>query len=275
MALANLYQIFYSQKTKEAIDPGFQPLDNMANERPDWYEFWVIRSFLKNNSLDESRLYAFLSPSFRKKTGIAGADLQRFIGQAPSDVDVVLFSHGWDQIAYFRNVFEQGDYWHPGLMEVSKSFFSSTGIQLDLMAYFGHSMNSVFSNYFAAKPKFWRMWLEIAEHLWRVCEIEAGSLTDALRSSGQYVSGGQEAALKVFVQERIASVLLATTQFQVISLDLSHMPPVLDRLFFEDLRTRKLLSACDTMKLEGSFSNNPFFDEAYEQCRSAIVFRGR
>lgn len=273
MALANIYQIFYDQKTKQALDPAFIPLDNTANQRPDWYEFWVIRNFLNSHRLNDDQFYGFVSPSFRSKTGIRGVDLHGLLNQSPAEIDVVLFSHSWDQIAYFRNVFEHGDYWHPGLMEASAQFFALVGSTLDLKTLVGHSMNSVFSNFFVAKPGFWHAWLEMADCLWSVCEESIGELTNMLKSSGRYFTGGQEAAMKVFVQERIASVILANGQFQTISLDLSHMLPVFGRLFSEDLRTRKLLSVCDTLKLEFAHSKDVFFRDAYEKCRSAVELR--
>jgi len=273
MAIANIYQIFYDQKTKQALDPAFIPLDNMANERPDWFEFWPIRNFLKQASLDESRLYGFVSPSFQSKTGLRGADLLGFLNQAPPEIDVVLFSHSWDQIAYFKNVFEQGEYCHPGLLDASERFFQSCKGIPNIRSLVGHSMNSVFSNYFVAKPSFWRRWLSIADRLWSVCEQESGDLTNLLNSSGNYKSGGvHEAALKVFLQERISCVLLGEKKFNAISLDLVSMSPVNNRLFSEDFRSRKLLIACDTMKLELDFGSDQEFNQAYWKCRHAISF---
>ena len=43
------FQIFYNDATRAAVDPAFQPLDNSANERPDWYEYWPIRRFFHDN----------------------------------------------------------------------------------------------------------------------------------------------------------------------------------------------------------------------------------
>ena len=40
-----IYQIYYSKETRSKLDPGFIPLDNTENQRPDWREFWCIKSF--------------------------------------------------------------------------------------------------------------------------------------------------------------------------------------------------------------------------------------
>lgn len=272
MAAAKIYQIYYDSKSKAALDSAFTPLDNTANERPDWFEFWVIRNFLKSSRLDENQLYGFLSPSFNGKTGLRGSDLLAFLGQVPTEIEVVLFSHGWDQIAYYKNVFEQGEYYHPGLLEASEKFFNEIDYRVDIKSLVGHSMNSVFSNYFVAKPKFWRVWLQLADKLWDVCECTDGAAATLLNSSGLYKSGDQEVSLKVFLQERIVSLLLATQDFVVMNLDLSHRLMANERLFPPGMRTAKLLSVCDTMKLEFAHSRADFFNQAYMQCRSAIGF---
>ena len=43
MSIIYAYQIYYSEQTRDALDPGFLPLDNLANPRPDWREYWPIR----------------------------------------------------------------------------------------------------------------------------------------------------------------------------------------------------------------------------------------
>jgi hypothetical protein len=62
-----IYQIYYSEATKAHNDPGFLPMDNLANERPDWREYWPIRNYLLNNNLEEDTRYGFLSPKFEAK----------------------------------------------------------------------------------------------------------------------------------------------------------------------------------------------------------------
>jgi SAM-dependent methyltransferase len=57
-----LYQIAYSEETWRSVPTSLLPLDNRANERQDWAEYWPIRQFLQNEILDENALYGFLSP---------------------------------------------------------------------------------------------------------------------------------------------------------------------------------------------------------------------
>lgn len=136
----------------------------------------------------------------------------------------------------------------------------------------GNSMNTVFSNYFVAKPRFWGEWLQLADGLWDICEKNSSDLANRLNSTGLYSSGSQEASLKVFLQERLTCAILAKPGFTAINLDLSHGLPVNNKLFMQDMRTKKLLNVCDTMKLEYDHAKDEFFDLAYQKCRESILF---
>ena len=67
----HLYQLAYSQETLARIEPGYRVLDNLENSRPDWYEYWAIRRFLLNETLQDDAFYGFFSPKFGRKRRIA------------------------------------------------------------------------------------------------------------------------------------------------------------------------------------------------------------
>lgn len=97
MRKANLYQIFYNEDTRLALDDGFTPLDNRSNFRPDWAEYWVIRNFLKENALDDEDYYEFFSPKFNFKTNLNAVQVAGFIENHPNNhPDIFIFSPYWD-----------------------------------------------------------------------------------------------------------------------------------------------------------------------------------
>jgi hypothetical protein len=204
MPPVHLYQIAYSPQTLAALEPGYLLLDNLANERPDWYEYWPIRRFLLNETLDEQAFYGFFSPKFGRKTQLTHADVQRFVQQHAEQIDVALFSPQPDMGAFFLNVFEQGETFDPGLIEAFEGFLAEIGRPVPLRQLVMDSRQIVFSNYFVARPAFWRAWFELAERFFAVCEGEATPLQRALTVATSY----QGAQRKVFLQERIASLLL-------------------------------------------------------------------
>jgi FkbM family methyltransferase len=200
-----LFQIVYSKETLGTVEPGYEILDNLSNERPDWYEYWPIRAFLLRESLDEDAFYGFFSPKFRTKTNLSHADALRFIEQHEATADVVLFSPQPDMGAFFLNVFEQGELFDPGLIQTVNQALVAIGMPVDVTGLVMDSRQIVFSNYFAARPRFWREWLRITEAFFTICEGPSGAVKDLLCQPTTYPGAAQR---KVFVQERVASLML-------------------------------------------------------------------
>jgi hypothetical protein len=196
----HIFQILNHYTAPQDLDPGFGVLDNSANERPDWYEYWPMRTFLLNEKLDEDDFYGFLSPRFKHKTNLNAGAVRDFILAAEPNTDVALFSPSIHNSAYYLSVFEHGEAEHPGLAAVAASLFARLGYRLDLERFISDSRNTVHSNYFIAKPRFWRAWLAITEKMFAVAESPDDSLGKELRTPTAY-RGSRDVQMKIFVME--------------------------------------------------------------------------
>jgi hypothetical protein len=211
MRAVHTYQILNHYTSRQELDPGFGVLDNSSNERPDWYEYWPIRKFLQTEPLDENAFYGFLSPKFKLKTNLSAADVVQFIGDSDPATDVALFSPSIHNSAFYLNVFEHGNAEHPGLMRVAQDFFARLNYPRPPESLVTDSRNTVHSNYFIAKPRFWRAWLKITEQLFVIAETPQDPLGAQLRAPTQY-RGRREVQMKIFLMERIATWILVTDQ---------------------------------------------------------------
>ena len=204
----HIYQILNYYTSREELDSGFDVLDNSANERPDWFEYWPIRRFLLNEPLDEDAFYGFLSPKFRLKTNLTAAMVRDIIRRADGATDVFLFSPSIHNSAYFLNVFEHGEAEHPGLSRVAARFFERIDPSVRLEELVSDSRNTVHSNYFVAKPRFWRAWLEVNERMFAIAETPDDPLGEELRAPTSY-RGRANVQMKIFIMERVAAWILA------------------------------------------------------------------
>ena len=208
MHALHTYQILNHYTSRQELDPGFDVLDNSSNERPDWYEYWPIRKFLLNEPLDENGFYGFLSPKFKLKTNLNAAEVRDFL-EADAATDVALFSPSIHNSAFYLNVFEHGNAEHPGLLHAATDFFARIGHPQPLKTLVSDSRNTVHSNYFIAKPRFWRAWLGITEQLFAIAENPADPLGLQLRTTTPY-RGRREVQMKIFLMERVATWILIT-----------------------------------------------------------------
>ena len=236
-----VHQIFYSAETQALLDPYFIPLNNRANPRPDWFEFWVILDFLRNNELHDDAWYGFLSPNFGFKTGFSGRQIVEAIIRHRDAAEVAIPSYGAFQMSYFVNVFEQGEYWHRGMVGLSREFFARHNVLIDRLV--SHTSNSYFSNYVIARAPFWRLWHQMAEDLWSLAEAPGSPYKTAMTEYRTNMVG-----LKVFVQERIGPALLATRRFRTLLLPAPRLQDV-DSILFEDTPDqRAILRELDSLK---------------------------
>jgi len=202
-----IYQILNHYTKREALDPGFLVLENSANERPDWFEYWPMRKFLLNEPLAEDAFYGFLSPKFKLKTNLSAAAAHAFVSLETETTDVVLLSQSIHQAAYYWNTFKYGDSLHPGLLDVAARFFGRISKPSNLEQLVTHSRNEVYSNFMIAKPRFWRAWLTITEQLFAIAESADDPLGADLRKETLY-RRTKDFPMKIFIVERIATWIL-------------------------------------------------------------------
>lgn len=262
---ARLYQIAWSRETLRALDPGFEPLDNLTNERPDWREYWPIRHFLMTQRLDEDEHLAFFSPRFGEKTGLDAATVRRFVESSASDV--VGCSPFFDQMAFYRNIFVQAANQHPGLGPVMRECLAALAPGLDMDTLVMDSSDSLFCNFFAARPAFWREWLGLGERLFSTAENRADPRGARLNALVAY--GSQRAPAKVFVIERLASLLLARQpgRYSVRVFNPMALPYSAPETVPHALR----LQAMDALKKAWRASGHPQYLQAWQAMFEAIA----
>ena len=262
------FQIFYNAATRAALDPAFEPLDNSANERPDWYEYWPIRNFLRANTLEESTYYGFLSPQFFQKTALSGRQVLDFAGQA-GDAEVITFSPHPCHGACFYNVIEQGNNTIPGFLEVATAFFRELDPALRLETIVNDSRNTVFSNYFLAKPRFWHSWDRVVSRLFDLAEAPGSPLHQALNRPVVYAKDDGDAKplqMKVVLMERVVSLLLASRAFKT-----RNYPPFALPLSAAFAGRLPELVALDALKIAYAETGDPHFLRQFAERRDKLA----
>jgi hypothetical protein len=263
MANIYIYQIYYDDRSKAALDPGFIALDNSSNERPDWREYHPIRKYLLEHKLESDSYYGFLSPQFKNKTNLTSGEVKRFVRENDG-VDVAIFCPFFDQSAFFLNVFEQGESHHAGLMQASERFAKVVGIDVDFKTLVNDSADTIFCNYFVAKSTFWAKWLRIAEQLYDLCESPSTEVSRLVAPTAHHDT--KDIELKVFLMERLATLLLSTSGcYKTAVYDPTNIPPSA----FQS-RSTHLAIFCDALKIAHKRLNNRRYIDEYLVLRNQV-----
>lgn len=260
-----LFTIAWSPETLVRTDPNISILDNSANPRPDWYEYWSIRDYLLHQPLDADTCYGFLSPKFASKTGLTGADVIRFIRERP-DADVFTFSPQADMGAFFLNVFEQGETFDPGFMDTCRELLAVVGYSVDWPTLVMDSRQIVFSNFIVARPAFWRQWLDLCEKIFHLAEAGGSPLAAKVNAPTTYPGS---APRKVFIIERMASLLLTSGQWKCAPY--STFLCAWSALPTSEFRNEAIAS--DALKLAWNETKDRAFIDAYAELRKRVFVR--
>lgn len=272
MAEVFVHQIFYDEASRAKLLPGFLPLDNTRNERPDWFEFPLILDFLRHNSLQDDAWYGFVSPKFHHKTGMDATRVIQKIQAEGQNADVLVLTVAWDQVAFFLNPWEQGEMMHPGIRAQSQRFLNHVGYPVDLQTLVCDSFSTQFANFVVAKKSYWQQWQALAEKFWSYVE-HGEPAADGLSEVTHYFGKKTHYPMKTFVQERFASLILATGDFRVIKSDPSDVRAPNAGLFARTLQTRRLLQTCDLMKTQYRRTQDPAFLAMYWKVRACIDYK--
>jgi ubiquinone/menaquinone biosynthesis C-methylase UbiE len=256
MKNVNLFHIGYSPETVQNMPAGFQLLDNASNPRPDWFEYWPIRNFLLNTKLKKNQYYGFFSPKFGFKTGHDYNTLANQISTIDNTTDVVFVCPQPEVGALFLNLYHGSDFTDSGALDTCQSIFTAIDEAIDLKTLITDSRNTIYSNYFIAKPAFWKKWLEVCEKIFDIAESETSDpvLKAALNKKTTY---GTDADRKIFVIEGVASVLVKHYDYSTQSIDILEAQAAKGAFY----KAKKEALICDSLKIAYQATQQaPFLD---------------
>jgi hypothetical protein len=263
-----ILQIYYSEETLRKIDTSFLPLENLKNQRPDWREYWPIRNYLYKENLKDDTLYGFFSPKFYEKTGIKGSDAISFATEFSNDADLINFSPYFDLAAFYQNIFEQATVTHknitPKIINSCNEFFPDMKIS-DLVT---NSQNTIFCNYFIAKKEFWIEWFCICEKIFFLAEDKYSNLYNDLNTPLNH--GSEDVHYKVFLIERIATLLAIKNRLKIFKIKQSTMSSYSGALFKSDLHHDQLMQL-DALKIAYSETLDAHHMHLFSQLRQAMI----
>ena len=107
-------------------------------------------------------------------------------------VDVVSFSPQPDMGALFLNTFEQAEAFDSGMISTYEAVLAKAGQTIPLGRLVMDSRQIVFSNYFVARPAFWRAWLNFNELIFRLAEDDDDPLGASLPRPHQVCQNQQK-----------------------------------------------------------------------------------
>jgi len=226
----SIYQIQYSTNVTGTFDSSFIKYDCRDYPEPDKREIAHMLRFYDEGAWKEQKpeYFGLVSPKFTDKAKISG---QAFIDWVQSNPGYdVYFINPFPQLNYWHfNVWTQGEFWHPGLVELANALFAAAGysIQIDKLPR-NTSASLLYSNYWVGNEKFWNIYMAFVRKL--VASVDNLS-SDNKKKLFELAPHYTPATYFPFIFERLFSTFL------VLHKNISCLPYPHDR--------EKIVSLCD------------------------------
>ncbi|MAR05809.1 MAG: hypothetical protein CL862_01720 [Cyanobium sp. NAT70] len=164
-----------------------------------------MRRLYFSEAFNEGNRFGIFSWKFRQKTGWSSGDLLEAISNQP-DKDVFMINP-YPSSQRFRNVWDQGEHYHPGMIEVVKHLFDACSLDPALLCQRHDSEVECYCNYWIASRRFWDLYISFSERVYKVIYDQRfefqSSLFDGMRDRLIH------APLFPFVFERLFSTVLS------------------------------------------------------------------
>ncbi len=236
-----IFQIFYNEVSKKKIDPSFTPYDNSKGDAK-WFEYGVFRDNYLNGEFKKNEYTGFLSWKFQQKTGITGYEFLEFIRKNPG-YDVYFINPFQLYTNRFKNVWDSGEYSHPGLKEIVNSIFQKIGYKIDLDKIVNSHEDSLYCNYWVGNLRFWNLFMEFCEPIFTYIESSGDSFIEEriLREADAVI----DATFIPFIMERMFSTLLFLHKGKIKSIPYTYKSlrkyPFCIYPFYKNLEKLKIL----------------------------------
>lgn len=205
--MIKLHQIYYLPSQLPLLDPAFIPYNNTANRNREFAEFYIFEKEYNRGKIRRDAITGYVSWKFGVKTGLTGKQFREFIEKNPG-YDVYFVTPFITQAKLFRNVWLQGDFYHPGMLQLAQEVFDRAGYTIDL-ANQKHGRNTtLYCNYWAGSREFWDTYMDFAAPIVKVLRNMLRSKTEAQRLL-TIADHTNKFGYIAFILERVFSTLLS------------------------------------------------------------------
>jgi hypothetical protein len=157
-----IYVPYFNQDQLSTIDPLFTPLDNQDNpckEQREYYLFKFIQQKIPNLEADYIGLF---SPKYSRKSLISAKTTYDYINHNPGYA-VYLFNPYPYEDYIFYNIWEHGEFWHPGITELTQQALQENNSLIQLHELSRSITHTLFCNYWVGSKVFWREYMDFLQ----------------------------------------------------------------------------------------------------------------
>ena len=209
-----IFQICFEKNQISEVDKLLTPFDNTSNEKPELREFHSFNRIIDEGLANDLDAWGVFGPRWQNKIRHKASVIKDAIDNNHG-YDVYIFNHARVQNALTVNVWEQGEYWHPGIKQVVHSAFVAGGYDTNVIDTI--MTDSVcYCSYFVATKTFWLEYIAFVNDIKEKLEALTGDNAKIYHGSANYF---RDSNLNMFpfIIERLFSTFLHIKKYKIYS----------------------------------------------------------
>ena len=209
-----IFQICFEDRQIPLVDPLLTPFDNTSNEKPELREFHSFNRIIDEGFADDLDAWGVFGPRWQSKMRYEANTIKDAVDNNDG-YDVYIFNHARVQNALTANVWEQGDYFHPGIKQVVRSAFIAGGYDTNALDNV-MTDSTCYCSYFVATKAFWLEYIAFLKDIKKHLEALTGEDAEIYHGSANY-SRDPNLNMFPFIVERLFSTFLQMKEYKVYS----------------------------------------------------------
>lgn len=244
-----LYQICFEKDQISQVKAPMIPFDNTSNERPELREYHSFKKIIDGQYATE--IYGVFGPRAEEKLRYSGKEIYDEIVANPSK-EFYLFNHARIQSVIFLNVWEQGEYFHPGIKKIMRYVLDKNGYDYTVIDSIMTEKQMCFCSYFVTTKKAWLEYIRFVDDIKHTLNALPDELATIYHGSANYTRD-TSLGMFPFIVERLLSTYLKLNPYNV------HVKPYDYSLYTNDSGFINHFNTLHRLK-ESSFSDADSFD---------------
>ena len=198
-------QIYYDPGQLPKLETTFVPFDNTENPNREFAEYYIFEKEYASGKIQPDAHVGYVSWKFGAKTRLSGDKFLNFINANPG-YDVYFINPFPLQVKFFRNLWLQGEFYHPGILELAQGIFRAAGYPNQLAKEIHDSSTALYCNYWVGNRRFWDTYMDFVQPLVGVLRSGLGEAEkQKLHSIADH---GNDFSFIAFIIERLFTTLL-------------------------------------------------------------------
>jgi len=198
-------QIYYDASQLPLLDPAFTPYDNTANENREFAEYHIFEKEYHAGKIADDALTGYVSWKFVDKTRLAGSRFMDFVAANPG-YDVYFINPFPMQMKFFKSLWQQGEFFHPGITQLSEEILRLAGYEIDLNSAVHDRKTALYCNYWVGTRQFWNRYMAFMQPIVEVLRSRLSpTQKEKLHSIADF---GNDFSYIAFIIERLFTTLL-------------------------------------------------------------------